>query len=173
MVGDQPPGHGFPVTDQTLRRYIQRYKYDPVGNFLVMAHSVPTDSTSSWTRQYQPATNSNRLLRTWTGTKDWDNASPDKRTDCLYDTHGSMRNLARTAAEYHLRWDHRDMISGINLGGGGQADYQYDASKHRSRKVIGRNPPDAASHTTREERIYLGSYELYRRYTGDSSLSGA
>ena len=34
---------GFPVTDQTLRQYIQRYSYDAAGNFLAMRHIVPTD----------------------------------------------------------------------------------------------------------------------------------
>ena len=170
MNGDEPDlGHGFPVTDQTLRRYIQLYEYDPAGNFLTMEHRVPTDSSSGWTRHYTPATDSNRLLRTWTGTTDWDHAPTAKRTEYLYDTHGSMRNLARTAAEYHLRWDHRDMIGSIDLGGGGQAYYQYDAGTQRTRKIIERNPPDAASHTIKEERIYLGGYELYRRYIGDPS----
>ncbi len=166
--GDEPgQGHGFPVTDQTLRRYIQRYGYDPVGNFLSMQHSVPTDSASGWTRQYEPATDSNRLLRTWTGTKDWDQTPAANRTEYLYDTHGSMQNLARTAVEYHLSWDYRDMIGNVALGNGKTAWYQYDSGKQRSRKCIERSPPDTLSHTITEERIYLGGYELYRRYTGD------
>ena len=31
---------GFPVTDQTLRRYTQTYQYDEVGNFVQMRHVV-------------------------------------------------------------------------------------------------------------------------------------
>ena len=155
--GDEPDlGHGFPITDQTLRRYIERYEYDSVGNFLVMEHSVPTDSASGWTRQYTPATDSNRLLRTWTGTNDWDHTPTHKRTEYLHDTHGSMRNLARTAAEYHLRWDHRDMIGNIALSTTDTAYYQYDSTKQRTRKRIERAGG-------MEERIYLGGFELYRR----------
>jgi hypothetical protein len=158
---------GFPVTDQTLRNYTENYAYDSVGNFVAFEHAIQGDSTNSWTRSYkyafddpaQPA--SNCLWQTWTG------GDRTKATTYAHDTHGNMLNLANTDPRFHLRWDHRDMIRNIDLGGGGQAFYQYDAGKQRSRKVIGRNPPDAASHTIKEERIYLGGYELYRRYTGD------
>ncbi|MEJ7711910.1 MAG: hypothetical protein WKF84_19080 [Pyrinomonadaceae bacterium] len=58
--------------------------------------------------------------------------------------------------EHYLRWDHRDMIARLNLGGGGWAYYQYDAGKQRTRKVLERNGAV-------EERIYLGGLEIYRR----------
>src|SRR5262249_33158575 len=39
LDGSEPAiGSGFPVTDQTLRRYTQTYQYDEVGNFLQMRH---------------------------------------------------------------------------------------------------------------------------------------
>jgi RHS repeat-associated protein len=170
---DADYAHGFPVTDQTLRNYTESYAYDSVGNFISVAHAIQGDPTNSWTRQYayafddstQPA--SNRLWHTWTGTKEWDHTPVDKRTEYLHDTHGNMLNLASTDPQFNMRWDHRDMIGNIDLGGGGQAYYQYDAGKQRTRKRIERNPPDTFSHTIKEERIYLGGYELYRRYTGD------
>lgn len=165
--GEPELSNAFPVTDQTLRRYIQRYEYDATGNFLRMQHVVPTDSASSWTRQYTPASDSNRLLRTWTGTKTWDLTPVAKRTEYRYDTHGSMRNVARAAGEYNVRWDHRDMIGSIALGNDTTARYQYDSGKQRTRKIVERDPVDVLSHTIKEERISLSGYELYRRYTGD------
>ena|SRR5438105_1698500 len=47
-----------------------------------------------------------------------------------------MLNLLHSDPRFNLRWDHRDMIRNIDLGGGGQAYYQYDAGKQRSRKRI-------------------------------------
>ena len=148
---------GFPITDQTQRRYAETYTYDPVGNFVEFRHAVVGDSGSSWTRNYTTAADSNRLLRTWMGTKVWDETPVQKRTEYEYDTHGNMLNLANTDPRFGIRWDQRDMIRIINLGGGGQAYYQYDTSKQRTRKYIERNGSGNL------ETIYLGGYELYRR----------
>jgi RHS repeat-associated protein len=157
--GDDPTiGNGFPVTDQTLRRYVQTYEYDAVGNFLTVNHAVPSDTASGWTRHYayafddpaQPA--SNRLWQTWTA------GDRTQATTYGHDTHGSMLNFLNVAPGQELRWDHRDMIASIALGGGGSAFYQYDSGKQRARKLV--------SHGVVEERLYLGRYELYRKTMG-------
>ena len=79
-----------------------------------------------------------------------------------------MLNLNRVPDEYRLRWDYNDMIHQVNLGGGGQAFYNYAADKQRTRKRIERNG------STVEERLYLGGMEVYRRWrrnpTGDDTL---
>lgn len=152
-LGDEPAyGHGFPVTDQTLRRYTQSYEYDKVGNFVAMRHGVPSDTTQSWTRTYACATDSNRLMST---------EEAGTTTNYDYDTHGSMLNLASVPDEYRMQWDYRDMIHGIDLGGGGTARYHYGIDKQRTRKHITRNA--IAGGTITEDRIYLEGYELYRR----------
>ncbi|MFO0699252.1 MAG: RHS repeat-associated core domain-containing protein [Nitrospira sp.] len=153
---------GEPLTDHfpciaanAFRQYSQRYRYDAVGNIQQMRHEA--GPLGSWTRDYayafedshQPA--SNRLWQTWTG---GDQTQP---VTYHYDTHGSMLNLANVPDDYRIHWDHRDMIASINLGGGGHAQYQYDAGKQRTRKFIQRN--DGST----EERLYLGGLELYRR----------
>jgi RHS repeat-associated protein len=164
-TGSEPAiANGFPITDQTLRVYQQKYQYDAVGNFLTMQHIVPTDTASGWTRRYhyafddtqQPA--SNRLWRTWQGSDTWGGGTATNKVTYTYDSHGSMLNLANVSDIFKMQWDHRDMIASINLGGGGVANYQYDAGKQRTRKTITKNN----GHTF-EERIYLGGLELYRR----------
>jgi RHS repeat-associated protein len=152
---DNPwPRDRFPVTNQTLQTYRQRYRYDEVGNIQQMAHSA---GNGGWQRNYAYAVDdaaqaaSNRLLQTWMG---------DDRIEAIdyrYDVHGSMLNLANVAPGQQLRWDYRDMIASLDLVGGGLAHYQYDAGKQRTRKRLERNGGVV------EERIYLGGYELYRR----------
>jgi RHS repeat-associated protein len=154
------PDHSapFPIPGPgALRNYTQRYRYDPVGNITEMNHiaDAPLNGgpSGSWTRRYEYASDSNRLLRTWTGSSD------TNAVVYRYDTHGSMLNLANVPEEYRLRWDYRDMIHATNLGGGGWAYYQYEAGKERNRKVI-----TSRDGTKQWERLYLGGMEVYRRY---------
>ncbi len=169
---DRQEGIDFPVQDgNALREYRQRYQYDSVGNIQQMRHMV-TSATGSWTRDYayasedstQPA--SNRLWQTWTG---------GDRTQAVtygYDIHGNMLNLANVALSLHLQWDYRDMIKSLDLVGGGIAHYQYDSGKQRARKYLEREVtnPDGTKRWVRHwERIYLGGYELYRRYNGNGT----
>ncbi|HLG55465.1 MAG TPA: SpvB/TcaC N-terminal domain-containing protein [Vicinamibacterales bacterium] len=162
------PGGAFPSPGSTATRsYTQRYRYDAVGNIGEMRHLTPSSSPTEppgWTRKYRYAQDSNRLLETWYG------RTPDPqlgsgRVAYRYDTHGGMLNLNASPSQFDLRWDWNDMIRSIDLGGGGRAWYQYGADKQRCRKRLVRNP--AVNGTIQEDRIYLGGYERYRRYTGD------
>ena len=76
-----------------------------------------------------------------------------------------MLNLATVAPSHFIRWDHRDMIATLDLGGGGTAFYQYDAGKQRTRKRIENRAGGGYW-----ERIDLGGYELYRRYNGANAV---
>jgi RHS repeat-associated protein len=153
----------FPAqtADHALRNYRQRYMYDAVGNFITMQHMA---GAGSWTRHYETATGSNRLLRTWTGADRWEDTTASNKVSYAYDTHGSMLNLASVADADRIRWDWRDMIEGMDLGGGGRAWYAYDIGKQRNRKRIGRLGGEW------EERLYLGGAELYRRYSPNAEL---
>jgi len=162
------PGIGIPFhnSPEALQRYEEHYQYDSVGNILAMTHTGGTEVR--WKRCYQYAQNSNRLLATGGAGE-----LPDPNDDCsphhvetpslsqryAYDTHGSMLTLNRTPVAYHLRWDYRDMIHQVNLGGGGQVWYSYDAGKQRSRKRIVRTGNNEI-----EERLYLGGMEIYRHW---------
>ncbi|MCF2490256.1 SpvB/TcaC N-terminal domain-containing protein [Dyadobacter sp. CY347] len=164
---DPPPMQvNFPISDQALRNYIQTYTYDAAGNILRMRHRAGTENMSErWTRHYQYSMRSNRLLATQVGGDSvYDHYVDEQVSGSVtlsdrypYDSHGNMLNAAGNG--YATRWDHRDMISHIDLGGGGDAFYHYDSSKQRTRKYIKRQNIGGYS-----ERIYLGGYELYRRY---------
>lgn len=168
IEGNQPETD-FPITDPAaLRVYTQVYAYDQVGNITRMAHQA--GSTGSWTRDYvyafeDPAQAAgNRLWRTWEGGGNWDGGSATNKTAYLHDTHGNMLNVANVAPGQQLQWDHRDMIKRLDCIGGGMAYYQYDSGKQRTRKRIVNQ-----SGAGYWERIYLGGYERYRRYSGSSA----
>jgi len=154
----------FPVTNQTLRNYTQRYSYDAAGNFIEMGH-IP-GAGSGWTRHYSMQPDTNRLNRTWYGS----NTNTLAAVAYHHDTHGNMLNLNRVEPPRNpddewglaIRWDWRDMILGFDLGGGGVARYYYGMDKQRTRKHITRNGGVV------EDRIYLGGYEIYRRYRGNN-----
>ncbi|MDP3596760.1 MAG: toxin TcdB middle/N-terminal domain-containing protein, partial [Nitrospirota bacterium] len=156
QFGSRPPGpanesfrvESFP-TDRELRQYRQRYLYDSVGNFIAMRHSA---DGGGWTREYETAEDNNRLLRTWIGGDEVESVR------YAYDLHGSMLNLENVSEPSRIRWDWRDMIEGMDLGGGGRAWYAYDIGKQRTRKRIERTGRAV------EERLYMGGMELYRRY---------
>ena len=148
---EEMPTQNFGASDKALRTYTQRYTYDPTGNFITMQHIA---ADGSWTRHYETEPHSNRLTRTWLG---------DDEVSAVtyrYDTHGSMLNFINVPPTKNNRWDYRDMIHTLDLEGGGQAYYQYDAEKQRTRKRIVRDNGEYW------ERIYLEGYELYRRYVG-------
>ncbi len=163
------PETDFPITDPAaLRAYTQVYAYDQVGNITRMAHQA--GSAGSWTRDHvyafeDPAqAASNRLWRTWEGGGNWDGSSATNKTAYLHDTHGNMLNVANIAPGQQLQWDHRDMIKRLDCIGGGMAYYQYDSGKQRTRKRIVNQSGGGYW-----ERIYLGGYERYRRYSGSSA----
>ncbi len=150
-----PPSVTFQVTTQTLRNYTQSYTYDGAGNLLSMRHHA---DQGDWHRRFEVALDSNLLVHTWEGADLYTDPTATNKTAYSADAHGNMLNLASVAPDMFLHWDHRDMIDRLDLEGGGWAYYQYDATKQRTRKRLERLGG------TVEERIYLGGYELYRRF---------
>jgi len=131
---------------QALRNYVEQYVYDAVGNILTMSHQA---GIGSWTREYQIAATSNRLLGT---SLPGDQAGQFSAT-YAYDVHGSMTSMPHLPS---MGWDHNDQMREVGLGGGGTAYYTYDAAGQRVRKVW--------EHSGLvEERIYLGGREVYRK----------
>lgn len=150
QLEEAPWVQSFPISDQALRDYTQVYRYDEAGNIRAVRHQA---DRGNWTRSYRYLAHNNRLEGTTTGNGD------DDVVDYRHDTHGSLLNLDASAEELDLRWDYRDMVRSLNLGGGGWAYYNYDFARQRTRKVI-----TNLRGTKQWERFYLGGMEVYRRY---------
>jgi RHS repeat-associated protein len=155
------PGDG-----QAMRNYTEQYVYDAVGNFEKLIHQA---ANGSWTRAYaynegsliEPGQRSNRLSSTTVGT----------RTEPYnYDAHGNMTAMPHLAM---MQWNYKDELGAtarqvvndappLNLVPE-KTFYVYDASGERVRKVTERQ-----NRSRKDERIYLGGFEIYREYDGSS-----
>ncbi len=151
--------------------YLQRYVYDAVGNFQQMIHLGTDPANPGWTRNYayneasllDPAKQSNRLTSTTVGTT----AETYSTAGNGYDAHGNMLRMPQLQV---MQWDFKDQLQmtqrqAVNASDqdgverqGERTWYVYDASGQRVRKVT-----ELASGQVKDERIYLGGFEIYRR----------
>jgi len=154
-----------------LGRYLERYVYDAVGNFQEMVHRGSDPVSPGWTRAYdyseasqlEPGKQSNRLTSSSLG--------PTTETYSIggngYDAHGSMLRMPQLQI---MQWNFQDQLQMSQRQAVNAADeegmqrqgertwYVYGADGQRMRKVT-----ELAAGQVREERIYLGSFESYRR----------
>jgi len=151
---------------QGMRRYTERYEYDAVGNFQFMRHIA---NGGSWTREYQyqedsltepatqaqPAKKSNRLTNSVLG-------NPLNHTESYTYSDAQGRDVHGCIAaidSMKMVWGFKDQLQQVGLGGGSKAYYVYDSSGQRVRKVI-----ENQNATPNEERLYLGGFEVYRKF---------
>ncbi len=139
-----------PNDGNAMRPYTQNYSYDGVDNIQEMAHRA---SGKGWTRNYQYADDSNRLMATTLGDPDLPYNEPYE-----YNAHGSMTRMPHLPV---MLWTFLDQLQAsskqvINNGTPETTYYVYDAGGQRTRKLTEKNG------TTVKERIYLGGWELYR-----------
>ena len=166
----------FSASDgHAMGRYLQRYVYDTVGNFQEMKHIGNDPANPGWTRTYayieasliEPAKQSNRLSSTTLSSA---NPIPEAYT---YDAHGNMLRMPQLQI---TQWDFRDQLSvtqrqavndddeeGVQRTGE-RTFYVYDAGGQRVRKVTERQ-----NGTRKNERTYLGGFEVYREYDGSGN----
>ncbi|RYZ23221.1 MAG: hypothetical protein EOP49_46250, partial [Sphingobacteriales bacterium] len=135
-----------PFSGTVIQSYTQLYSYDGVGNITELKH---TAGTGSYTRTYNYASGSNKLLDTSIGS-----GTPTVYSN-TYDLRGNIITLPHLM---EIGYNDQNMMCYNKISGLGFAYYQY-ASGARSRKVIEKTGMI-------EERIYLGGYELYRKHVG-------
>ena len=163
-TGSSHPGDGT-----ALGTYVERYRYDAVGNILDMQHRGSDPAHPGWTRSYEyrepslieSVEVSNRLSRTRIG----GGSRPVESYD--HDTHGnlvSIPHLGGGGLGPNLLWDYRDQLRQAELGGGGTVYYVYDSTGQRVRKVWEK------SDGLVEEHLYLGGLEIFRRRRGADLL---
>ena len=144
---------------QALRNYTERYDYDAVGNILGMIHSV---QNGGWNRAYDYESSNNRLRATSLP----GDAAGTYSAKYGYDEHGNMTRMPHLPL---MQWDFKDQLQAasqqVRNGGTPEITYfVYDASGERVRKVTERQ-----NGTLKNERIYLGGFEIYREYNGDGT----
>ena len=135
-----------------MRRYIQYYEYDEVGNFTQMRHTV-TGGTGNWTRYYTTDTVSNKLLQTVIGI-----GTPESYQ---YDSRGNIINGFGHLQSMEYNAENR--LEKVIIDNNRTAYYQYDGAGQRVRKTI----INTAANKT-EVRKYLGNWETYRRFVSSS-----
>ncbi|KAF7549246.1 hypothetical protein G7Z17_g6523 [Cylindrodendrum hubeiense] len=166
-----------PMDGIAMSRYVESYKYDSTNNILSVQHQTTDDGGSSWTRTYayneasalEPAQTGNRLSSTQVGSLT-DNYGYDGKGGefgCLT----SMPHLADMGwnALRQLQTTSRQTV-GEDGATPERTWYVYDNHGTRIRKVIERQASKSASATPPrklKEWVYLGDYELFRKYTGD------
>jgi RHS repeat-associated protein len=159
------PGDG-----QVMRRYTEQYEYDPVGNFLRLMHIASNgNANGNWSREYaynepsllEPMEKSNRLSSTIVG------GNNSVTEPYAYDAHGNMTAMPHLSI---MQWDFHDQLQATsqqvrNNGTPETTYYVYDSTGQRIRKVTERQ-----NATRKEERIYLGGFEIYREYENDGDI---
>ncbi len=151
--------------------YMERYVYDAVGNFLEMQHRGSDPVKPGWNRTYtyneasllEPGKQSNRLSSTTVGamTETYSTLGDG------YDAHGNMLRMPHLQV---IQWDFRDQLQMTRRQAVNPADadgaqhqgertwYVYDSAGQRVRKVT-----ELTAGAVKEERIYLGGFEVYRK----------
>jgi RHS repeat-associated protein len=157
-----------------MANYTERYVYDAVGNLLELRH-LGAAGIAQWVRSFEyadasriedgsgasPMKTGNRLSRTHAGV----GSTPDPYR---YDAHGNLTRLPHLGGadpEPNLLWDCFDRLRCADLGGGGKVYYVYNAAGRRVRKVWEKSPGLI------EERIYIGTMEIYRRRGADGTVN--
>jgi RHS repeat-associated protein len=140
-----------PNDGSVMRSYTERYAYDTAGNLLQMTHIA---ADGNWTRRYEYEAASNRLR---SSSLPGDPIAGPYSAAYDYDAHGNMIRMPHLS---QMDWDFRNQLHRVDLGGGGEAYYVYNVNGMRVRKIVER--PGGS----RQERIYLGGYEVYREYQG-------
>jgi RHS repeat-associated protein len=151
------PGDG-----QAMRNYTEQYQYDAADNLKILIHQA---ANGSWTRAFsymepsliEPAKHNNRLSGTAIGAA---------TETYAYDAHG---NLARMPHLTRMDWDWSDRLQvtarqAVANGTPEQTWYVYNEVGQRVRKVTVSNAAEGKTPVRKNERLYLGSIEIYREF---------
>ncbi len=156
--------HNLPGDANAMRRYKQGYEYDEAGNISKMIHHAGNGVFQHrWTRSYNTSQSNNRLLNTTVG---------NETSSYGHDSHGNMSMPYLTL----MQWDYQDQLQAtsrqvVNNGGTAETTYYvYDAAGQRVRKVTENQAVPGETPTKKNERIYLGGFEIFRTYQENSDI---
>jgi RHS repeat-associated protein len=165
------PGDG-----SAMGTYVETYVYDTVGNILSLQHRGAHPAHPGWRRAYtyseasllEPGRVNNRLSSASTGT-----TTENYRYDGPAGLQGNITAMPHLPT---MRWDYRDRLQAVSrqvLNGGTPETtyYVYDAAGQRVRKVTERQAAAGQTPARKNERIYLGGFEIYREYGADGGTA--
>ena len=127
-----------------VQSYTQNYTYDAVGNILTLQHIA---GTGSYTRTFNIGTANNRLTSTVVGANTY---------NYTHDVRGNISVMPHLST---MGWNQQNELKNIAKGTM-SAWYQYGGGQ-RIRKYVNKAG-------IKEERIYLGNYEIYRKFDASS-----
>ncbi len=137
---------------KALQNYTQQYAYDETGNILELKH---TAGIGGYTRTFKYDSNRNNYLyETSVGSDSYDYYNGGAG----YDEHGNMLLMPHLDA---IEWDMNKQLTLIARGHV-KTWYQYSSGR-RTRKYTDKGG-------LKEERIYLGNYELFRKYDSNDAI---
>jgi len=152
-----------PNDGHAMRRYTEAYEYDAVGNSLQLVHVA---TNGNWRRGY--AYDEPSLIEVGKDSNRLSNTAVGGNTPELYahDAHGNMTAMPHLTL---MQLDFGDQLRAtsrqvVNNGTSETTYYVYDATGQRVRKVTERQ-----NGTCKNERTYLGGFELYREYDGNGT----
>lgn len=164
-----PSGLEMPAVNDTagVKAYTETWLYDAIGNIAEWKHSGST-SAQNWKRLYhydQPGRN--ELSRT-------EIAATGSITNYHHDSAGNIRKFGGylsgtdwNSDHGHLtdsNWNVDDQPERMVLNGNVTAAYRYDAAGERLLKRVEKGG-------VTEIRLYLGGYEVFRKFSGGSTLT--
>ena len=146
----------LPSDGQAMRNYTQNYTYDSVGNLQQLAHVV---GGGGFTRGYAYGGSTNHLTSSTIGAT---------TETYVHDEHGNITSMPQLSL---ISWDWKDQLAAtaaqaLSEGSPPTTYYRYDAGGTRVLKAT-----ESAKGLLAARRIYLGSYEIYREYAGDGTVT--
>jgi len=150
-LSDQPVNNG-----QAIHNYTETYAYDKNGNITLINHF---GNAGSWTRNQTCNTpESNKILTSKAGCNDENE---------FQFRHGANGNILSMPHLPEMKWDYANRLTSVELNIktdviNDRVFYNYDAAGQRVRKVIEHGDSRV------EERLYIGGYEIYRKYSGEN-----
>jgi RHS repeat-associated protein len=160
-----------------MGNYVESYDYDSVGNIMCLNHHESDSKHSGWKRTYtynepsqlEDGKSGNILSFTQVG-----KYTEKYGYDGSAGVHGNMTSMHHLA---YLKWDYKDQLQASatqSTSKGGTPEttfYIYDGSGQRMRKVTESHATQGKQGRKTHERIYLGGFEIYRKYGQDGSVS--
>lgn len=148
-----------PSDTMAMRKYVQTYQYDAVGNILQMKHEA---DQNNWKRDYDYEAANNRLKSTKIGSETY--------TYKHHTLHGFMTEMPHLE-DIGLNFKEevvKTIRQRVSSGNGTPETtyYQYDGQGQRIRKITENFAAQGNTPSKKEERIYIAGYELYKKHSG-------